>query len=142
MFKELVQYCSKNNVFDNYEDALKAYNIHCQRQSLRNCVDPLKEFYTSYHKTVRTYFRKKRQHRFYKFYTYDFNDVKSFLGKNHLFGMQVFDCHSNEDTDMIYSKDGVVICYSSYGYIDVVGLRPCDFYVIEALYNKKYSTTE
>ena len=139
MFKNFINYCSENNVFDNYDDALKAYNKHCQRQSLKNGVDPLKTFYLSYHEIVKAYFKKKKQFRAHKFYTYDFNEIKSFLCKNHYYGMQVFDCHSNENTEVVYFKDGVTICYSEYGYIDVIGLRPCDFYVLEAAHNRKDS---
>ena len=140
MFKNFINYCSKNNVFDNYDDALKAYNKHCQRQSLKNCVDSLKEFYLNYHKAVHAYFRKIKRNRAYKFYTYDFNDVKSFLCKNHYYGMQIFDSCSSEDAECVYFKDGVTISYSSYGYIDIIGLRPCDFYILEKAYNKVCSS--
>ena len=137
MFKELIKYCSKNNVFDNYDSALKAFNKHCQRQELKNCVDPLKEFYLNYHKTVQSYFRKKRQYRACKFYTYDFNDVKYFLCKNHFYGMQVFDCRSSDPTECVYFKDGVGIYYSGeYEYIEVIGLRPCDFYILKKAYER------
>lgn len=140
-FKEFIKYCSRNNVFDNYHDALIAYQKHCQREDLRNCADPLKEFCESYHKAVKECFRKKGQYRAYEFYTYDFNDVKSFLCRNHLYGMQVFDSHSTDPTECVYFKDGVGIYYSGeYGYIDVIGLRPCDFYVLSKAHNRAYSS--
>lgn len=139
-FKEFIKYCSRNNVFDNYDDALIAYQKHCQREDLRNYTDSLKEFYKTYHKAVREYFKKKGQYKAYKFYTYDFNDIKSFLGQNHLFGVQIFDCYSTESTDTIYCKDGVSIEYSDNGYIDVVGLRPCDFYVLSKIYDRVYAS--
>lgn len=139
MFKDFIDYCSRNNVFDNYDDALKAYHKHCQRQSLKNYVDSLKEFYKEYHKSVKSYFRKMRKYRAYELYDYDFDDVKSFLCRNHYYGIQIFDCHSMEYTKCVYSKDGVEIYYSTYGYIDVIGLRPCDFYVLRQAYVRKYS---
>ena len=142
MFKDFIEYCSENNVFNNYEDALKAYNKHCQRQSLKNYVDPLKKFYTEYHKAVKDYFRRIKKYRACELYEYDFNDIKSFLCKNHYYGMQVFDCHSMEPTNCVYSKDGVGIFYQScYEYIDIIGLKPCDFYVLWKAYVRKSNST-
>ena len=130
MFKEIVKYCVEKGIpFATYPQAIKAWRKHCKRVELQK-KDPLLENAKAYHNTLEKYFRKKRKHE--ELFHYDFNEVRTVLKAKRLWGMQVFDCHSDEHTELIYSKDDVVICVNySYGYVDVVGLRPSDFYVLE-----------
>lgn len=126
-FKSFVAYCAKNNVFDNYETAMEAYKKHYKREQAKG-RDVLFEKSQTYHQLVKAFFRKNgNRYRAYPLHHYDLNDVLAFLSKSHYKGYQAFDCTGCDVTDTIYCKDGVVINYSSYDYIEVLGLRDCDF---------------
>lgn len=141
MFKNLVSYCMQSgNPFESYEQAYQAYIKHSSRESLRQAKDPLKVFYKSYHKAVRTYFKKIRKYRAYELYDYNLTEVMEFLKSNKYYGMQCFDCRNicDDPTETVYCKDGVTVevCHS-WGYIEVLGLRSCDFWLLEKAYAKR-----
>ena len=130
MFKEVTSYCvALGNPFKCYEDAEKAYLKHKERVAMRK----FNPSYKDYHKAVREYFRKNRKHRFYPLYDYDFREVLDYMKREYYFGKQCFDCRGNSDNpELVYNKDGVEIYYEgSWDYIEVFGLRPCDFYVLK-----------
>lgn len=135
MFKDIVNYCKAvGNPFECYEDAQKAFLKHKERVALRE----FEPFHKRYHKLVREYFRKIKKYRFYPLYDYDFQEVLDFLKKHHYFGKQCFDCRGTcDDPDIVYNKDGVHILFEgSYDYIEVLGLRPSDYYVIAQAYER------
>lgn len=136
MFKEITSYCVANgNPFNCYEDAEKAYLKHKERVALREFTPS----YKSYHKLVKEYFRKIRKHRFYCLYDYDVKEVFDFLKSHHYYGTQIFDCHGTSDDykELVYSKDGVEVWYcGSWDYLEIFGLRDCDFYVLKQAHDR------
>ena len=137
MFKDIVNYCkAAGNPFNCYEDAEKAYSKHMKRCQRREVSTP---FYKTYHKAVRTYFKKIKKYRCYPLYEYDFQEVLDFLKRNHYYGKQVFDCRGTcDDPTCVYYKDGVSILFEgNYDYIEILGLRDCDFYVINQAYLRR-----
>lgn len=133
-FSDIVQYAASKSeqAFSSWQEAEAAYLKHIARKQNKEYSDPLKVFFTEYHKRFRKFFSRKD----IKSSWYDFKEVKEFLKKNDLWGMQVFDCHANEATDLIYNESGLCICVNHYyGYVDVVGLRDCDFKVLERVHN-------
>lgn len=135
MFKQITSYCvAKGNPFDCYEDAEKAYLKHKERVARRKTKTP---FHKVYHRLVKEHFRFKEHYKYYELYDYEFIDVLNFLKANHYYGKQVFDCSGTDSPDLVYSKDGVRVYFEgNYDYIEVFGLRPCDFYVLKKAYSR------
>ena len=136
IFKDIVEYCVKRgNPFNSFEEASKAYDKHIERVIARTSGDPLRKFTLEYMEKVSQYFRKNKKRRFYTPDVYRFSEVRAFLKSKGLWGWQVFDCCGTDHTERIYCKDGVVIdLCDGYGYIEVRGLKPCDFWCLEQAY--------
>lgn len=132
-FEGLCNYViAHKGVFDNYEQAIIAFNKHKSRIKIQDrSQDTLKQFHDRYASK-----RRRKPHQNW----YDFNEIKQFLKKNHLWGTQVFDTRNvcGDPTENIYYKDGICIDYAySYDYMEVDGLNACDFIILEKAHNIK-----
>ena len=106
--------------FPSFEALKEAYVKHLYREALKSGKDPLI-------KNAEALRKKFRKNRFNALRYYNFHEVMSFLIKNHYLGTQVFSTQGTDPTECIYSKDGVRIYTSGYGYIEVIGLSKEDF---------------
>lgn len=139
-FHEIIRYAAElpEAAFSNYSEAEEGYKKHLVREEQKKVEDPLKTFFTQYHRKYRKKLRRVASS------WYDFHEIKHIIKKHHLWGWQVFDSPGTDHTDCIFSdRYGVQIYVSyEYGYIDVIGLRHDDFKTLQRAYNAAYGYSD